>query len=355
MNKKIKLEYVWLDGYKTQNIRSKTRYIEMEDVDLQSVPSWSFDGSSTMQAPGENSDCILNPVKVYKNPCDAFFYKGAYIVLCEVMNSDGSPHKTNHRAKLRNIISENEDRDMWFGIEQEYVVMDPKTNRPYGWPEKGFPNPQGRYYCGVGGDAVSMRYIAEEHALYCNDIGIPLCGTNAEVMLAQWEYQIGTAGPLEICDDLWISRYIMEILAESNESYITLDPKPIKGDWNGSGAHINFSTKYMREVGGKEYIESICLAMGENHEEHIDVYGVENNRRLTGDHETQHIGEFSYGDSDRGASIRIPPSTVSSRRGYLEDRRPAANMNPYEAVYKIMKSVCRAEEIHLTELSDRKI
>ena len=352
MSKKIKLEYIWLDGYKTPNIRSKTKYIDLDCVDLSSIPKWGFDGSSTMQAPGENSDCILTPVKLYKNPCDSFFYSNAYIVLCEVMNPDGSPHASNKRSKLRSLAEENKASDMWFGIEQEYVVMDPKTERPFGWPEKGFPSPQGRYYCGVGGDAVSMRWIVEEHALYCNDIGIPLCGTNAEVMLAQWEYQIGTAGPVEICDDLWVARYIMEMLAESNEAYITLNPKPIEGDWNGSGAHINFSTKYMREVGGREYLEGICLAMGENHEEHIDVYGIENNKRLTGQHETQHIDEFSYGDSDRGASIRIPPSTSHSSKGYLEDRRPAANMNPYEAVFKIMNSVCVTENSNLVSNSN---
>tara|TARA_Y100000034_G_C6906301_1_gene420701 strand:- start:1149 stop:2222 length:1074 start_codon:yes stop_codon:yes gene_type:complete len=349
---KIKLEYLWLDGYETPNIRSKTKYLNLTNIDVDSIPEWGFDGSSTMQAPGGNSDCILKPVKVYVKDYDDYFINSSYIVMCEVMNSDGTPHHTNSRSILSDVAEKYSQMNMWFGIEQEYVVMDKKTDRPYGWQDKGFPRPQGRYYCGVGGDNVVMRELAEEHAFYCNVAGIPLCGTNAEVMLGQWEYQIGTSGPIDICDDLWVARYMLETLSELKGTYITLDPKPISGDWNGSGAHINFSTQYMRDNGGEEYLKHICSSMGDNHSDHIESYGVGNEDRLTGDHETQHISTFSYGDSDRGASIRIPPSTSISKKGYLEDRRPAANMNPYSAICKIMKSVCEAEkEITSKQLS----
>ena len=333
MSDLVKLEYVWLDGYKTPNLRSKVKYMMLPEVTLDTVPEWGFDGSSTMQAEGDNSDCILKPVKIY----------GGTIVLCEVMNPDGTPHKSNTRAKLREVV--NEELDMWFGIEQEYVFMNPETKRPFGWPETGFPDPQGRYYCGVGGDVVRLRPIVDEHASVCLNMGIPISGTNAEVMLSQWEYQVGTAGPIDVCDDLWVARYLLEIIAEAAGVGVSLAPKPIEGDWNGSGAHINFSTKKLREEGGKRYITNIIKLLMDSHEEHIKEYGLDNDKRLTGEHETQHIDVFSSGDSDRGASIRIPPATAQTYKGYLEDRRPAANVDPYRAVARLSKTICNVEEL----------
>ena len=345
----LRLVYLWLDGYETPNIRSKTKYIEVnnnnfgfskaEDFDLEDVPEWGFDGSSTMQAEGDNSDCVLKPVKLYDHPFANEFAGNSVIVLCEVYNKDGSPHKSNTRAKLVELAEQCEDSEMWFGIEQEYVFMDPKTERPYGWPEKGFPSPQGRYYCGVGGDVTTLRNDVDSHASICNNIGIPIGGTNAEVMLSQWEYQIGTAGTVDVCDDLWVSRYILESLAQRSGAYVSLAPKPIHGDWNGSGAHINFSTKRLREEGGKQYITNIIKLLMDSHDEHIDEYGIDNELRLTGEHETQHIDVFSSGDSDRGASIRIPPATAETYKGYLEDRRPAANMDPYRAIARLVETI----------------
>ena len=334
---RVKLEYLWLDGYQTPNIRSKTKYIKLDDVTIENIPEWGFDGSSTMQAVGKDSDCLLKPVKLYNNTIDYSYRGDSYIVLCEVLNADGSPHKTNTRSKLFQVM--NIEMDMWFGIEQEYVFMDPKTERPYGWPEKGFPSPQGRYYCGVGGDVVRLREIVEEHASCCISAGIPISGTNAEVMLSQWEYQIGTAGTVDVCDDLWVARYMLEILAERKNISISLSPKPIHGDWNGSGAHINFSTKRMREESSLFHMNEIIEEFQELRKEHIGEYGIGNEDRLTGDHETQHIDEFSWGISDRGASIRMPISTAKYGKGYLEDRRPAANIDPYRAVSRIVETI----------------
>jgi|TARA_R110001583_G_scaffold1392_2_gene11242 glutamine synthetase len=339
-----KIKYLWLDGYDTPNIRSKTKYVEIEgDVDIDAIPEWGFDGSSTMQAEGKNSDCILKPVKLYRNAMKIFdLYPNCcnHIVLCEVMNPDGTPHESNTRFRLRELSEKYEDSEMWFGIEQEYVIMDSKTERPCGWPEKGFPLPQGRYYCGVGGNVVQLRKLIEEHAGICIQTGIPISGTNAEVMLAQWEYQIGPSSPLSVCDDLWVARYLLESVAEyRGPYYITLDPKPIKGDWNGSGAHINFSTKHMREESDVDYINNVIKELEKTHKEHILEYGLGNEDRLTGNHETQHIDEFSSGNSDRGASIRIPMSTAKESKGYLEDRRPASNMDPYRAVAMIVETI----------------
>tara|TARA_Y100000034_G_scaffold67331_1_gene81210 strand:- start:51 stop:1148 length:1098 start_codon:yes stop_codon:yes gene_type:complete len=333
MKKITKLEYVWLDGYETPNIRSKTKYMELDEVSLSTIPEWGFDGSSTTQAPGNDSDCVLSPVKIYRKYCDSFFSELAYIVLCEVMNKDGLPHESNYRSKLGNLAKKYSDHEMLFGIEQEYVIVDTRTNRPFDWPKNGFPNPQGRYYCGIGGDVITSRWLPEEHAFKCLAAKIPLCGTNAEVMMSQWEYQIGIAGPLDICDDLWISRYTLEMIAENYKHMgVSLDPKPVDGDWNGSGAHINFSTKYMRDVGGDGYIKIVCEELEKRHYKDILNYGIGNGKRLTGNHETQSIDKFTWGRSDRGASIRIPPSTSAEDKGYLEDRRPSANMDPYRAV-----------------------
>jgi len=349
MSYNCKIEYLWLDGYSTPNIRSKTRYTNIEITDdfikLEDVPEWGFDGSSTEQADGADSDCVLKPVSMFINTVDPLAGTNSYIVLCEVYNSDGTPHISNTRSLLRRDLENWEEYDMWFGIEQEYTIIDPQNGRPLGWPKSQFefPPPQGRYYCGVGGDVARMRDLVHEHAMCCITSGIPLCGTNAEVMLSQWEYQIGPSNPLKICDGLWVARYMLEILAETKNVSISLDPKLIKGDWNGSGAHINFSTKYMREVGGEEYMTCICEALEAAHDDHIDCYGVGNENRLTGLHETQHINRFSFGNSDRSASIRIPPSTAENNKGYLEDRRPASNMDPYLAINCLLNTVCAVD------------
>ena len=355
MNYNCKVEYLWLDGYETPNIRSKTRYINLDKgegaISASDIPEWGFDGSSTQQADGDSSDCVLQPVSIFNNTIDTVAGGNSYIVMCEVFNTDGTPHSSNTRHALRDALFGNEDKEFWFGVEQEYTIMDPKNGRPLGWPESSFeyPAPQGRYYCGVGGDVARKRQLVPNHAMACITSGISLCGTNAEVMLGQWEYQIGPDDPIKICDSLWVARYMLELLAEEEGVYISLDPKLIKGDWNGSGAHINFSTQFMREEGGKDYMGTVCKHLEENHSEHIARYGVGNEHRLTGNHETQHINSFSYGESDRGASIRIPPMTAKESKGYLEDRRPASNMDPYLAIASLVKTVSNAEDSHVKE------
>ena len=342
-----KLDYVWLDGYKTKNMRMKTRYYNGYELDIQDVPVWGFDGSSTEQAEGKNSDCILEPVKLYRDASDPMGM--THIVLCEVMNGDGTPHATNSRSRMRQVIEEcggldKVSKDMMFGIEQEYVIFDKKTGRPSGWPDNGFPPPQGRYYCGVGGDCVEHQDLIDEHASICNRAGIPIQGTNAEVMLSQWEYQVGPANAIDVCDHLWVARYILEKMAAKEDLYIRLDPKPIAGDWNGSGAHINFSSEFMRNTSSIEDLEAMCSELGKYKSEMIAMYGNDNQLRLTGKHETAHIDDYSWGVSDRGASIRIPATTAANGRGHLEDRRPAANIDPYEAVSAITKYVHIAEK-----------
>ena len=333
---KTKAEYIWLDGHKpTQKLRSKTKIIKGLIKNLEDLPNWGFDGSSTNQADGNNSDCMLKPVYFVPDPIRG---DESCLVMCEVLNADGSIHATNTRANLVALSKKLKNEDAWFGIEQEYTLFQGRS--PLGWPEGGYPAPQGPFYCGVGADEVFGRDIVEEHLELCIEAGLEISGINAEVMPGQWEYQIGPLGPLESADQIWISRWLLYRISEEFGVSATLHPKPVKGDWNGAGAHTNFSTKAMRSPGGINVIKKACEKLSKKHDEHIAVYGAHNEERLTGLHETCSIKEFRYGISDRGASIRIPMQTSNDGFGYLEDRRPSANMDPYKACYALLKTTC---------------
>ena len=333
---KIKAEYIWMDGHEpTQKLRSKTKVIDGQINLIDDLPLWGFDGSSTNQAEGNDSDCMLKPVCKMPDPI-----RGGddILVMCEVMNPDGSIHSSNTRAHLREISEKFSDQEAWFGIEQEYTLFEGRN--PLGWPEGGYPAPQGPFYCGVGADEVFGRDVVEEHLQLCMDAGLEISGINAEVMPGQWEYQIGPLGPLEVADQMWLSRWLLYRISEDYGVSATLHPKPVKGDWNGAGAHTNFSTKSMRATGGIDVINEACEKLSQKHDEHINVYGAHNEERLTGLHETCSIKEFRYGVSDRGASIRIPMRTANDGYGYLEDRRPSANMDPYKVCAILIETTC---------------
>ena len=329
-----KAEYIWIDGTEpSARLRSKTKIL----ADGAELPDWGFDGSSTNQAPGDNSDCVLKPVFSCPDPIRGGDHK---LVLCEVYLVDGTPHPSNHRAPLLPIAAQYADQDSWFGIEQEYTFF--QEGRPLGFPAVGFPAPQGPYYCGVGADEVFGREIVEKHLDACIEAGLAISGINAEVMPGQWEFQIGPAGPVDVADHLWIARWLLYRIAEEFDVAATLDAKPAKGDWNGAGAHTNFSTKAMRE--GYDAIIAACEALGGpgKVEEHIAGYGHDIESRLTGSHETAPYNEFSYGVSNRGASIRIPWQVAQDGKGYIEDRRPNANIDPYVVARLITNTVCSA-------------
>lgn len=330
---KHKLEYIWLDGYKpTQSLRSKTMIKEDFSGKLEDLKMWCFDGSSTQQAEGGSSDCLLKPVAVYPDP-DRFGGNG-WLVMCEVLNADGTPHESNGRATI-----EDEDDDFWFGLEQEYTLWDNDTQRPLGFPKNGYPSPQGPYYTSVGATNTIGRDMVDEHLHLCLEAGLNVEGINAEVMMGQWEFQIFAKGAASCGDQIWVARYLLERLGEKYGVSVNWHCKPIKGDWNGSGMHANFSNGAMREEGGKELFTKICEAFGQNIQEHISVYGAHNDQRLTGLHETASINSFSYGVSDRGASIRIPIGTIEDGwKGRLEDRRPASNADPYKVAAVIIKT-----------------
>jgi glutamine synthetase len=331
---KYKLEYIWLDGYTpVPNLRGKTQIKEFEHFPaLDDLPLWGFDGSSTMQAEGSNSDCVLMPVAVYPDPAR----KNGVLVMCEVMMPDGvTPHPSNKRATIL------DDDGAWFGFEQEYFFY--KDGRPLGFPEHGYPSPQGPYYTGVGFKNVGevAREIVEEHLELCLEAGINHEGINAEVAKGQWEFQIFGKGSRKAADEMWMARYLLLRLTEKYGIDIEFHCKPLGDtDWNGSGMHCNFSTDYMRTIGGKEYFEMLMAQFEKNLHDHIDVYGPDNHLRLTGKHETAPWNKFSYGLADRGASIRVPHSFVKNDyKGYLEDRRPNSQGDPYAIASQVLKTI----------------
>jgi glutamine synthetase len=312
-------------------LRCKTKIM----ADGEEPGIWGFDGSSTNQAPGKASDCVLRPVLVTPDPIRGGANK---LVMAEVLLTDFTPHPTNTRAACAAVAEKYADQEPIFGIEQEYTFL--QNGHPLGWPQGGFPGPQGPYYCGVGADEIYGRDIVEAHTTACMEAGLHISGTNAEVMMGQWEFQIGPVGPPLVGDEMYIARWLLYRIAEDFDVAVTIDPKPMPGDWNGAGAHTNFSTKAMRE--GYEPIITACEALGKNTEEHISNYGAGVERRLTGLHETAPWSEFNYGVSDRGASVRIPWQVAQDQKGYIEDRRPNSNMDPYTVTRLIVSTCCSA-------------
>lgn len=355
----VRAEYIWMDGgseeIPVQNLRSKTRVVNLDEskvVNHESFPEWGFDGSSTNQADTGNSDQVLKPVRVVRDPIRG----GAnFLVLCEVLQPNGNPHETNTRSRLVDIMSNAARHEPWFGFEQEYTLYSNETGRPLGWPERGIPHrAQGPYYCGVGADEVAGRSMVEAHLDACMNAGLMIYGINAEVMLGQWEFQIGyrpgfqgeSADPLTIADHLIFARWLLFRIGEDYGISATLSCKPEAGDWNGAGAHTNFSTREMRDPStGKAAIAHAVKSMSEVHHEHIKEYGYGLDLRLTGKHETCDINTFKVGDSDRGCSIRIPAEVAQKGYGYIEDRRPGANCDPYRVAARILQTVCVGAEI----------
>jgi glutamine synthetase len=334
----IQAEYIWIDGTEpTPLLRSKTKILPDYAGALSDMPidEWGFDGSSTEQATGDASDCILKPVFHCPDPI-----RGGknILVMCEVLLAkDGSPHPTNTRSACAEAATKYKDAEMIYGIEQEYTMLR-LDGSPLGFPPGGFPKPQGPYYCGVGAGRVVGREIVEEHTQACIDAGLRISGTNAEVMPGQWEFQIGPLDALSASDHMYIARWLLHRVAEQYDVVISFDAKPMKGDWNGAGAHTNFSTRAMRE--SYEPIIEACEKIGARVMEHVQNYGYDIESRLTGKHETAPWDKFSYGVSNRGASIRIPWQVARDQRGYAEDRRPNANCDPYKVTRLILESVC---------------
>lgn len=352
---KVQATYVWIDGT-GEFMRSKTRTMDKEIKSVDELPEWNYDGSSTGQAVGQNSDVYLKPVALYDCP---FRLGKNKLVLCETYDYQRIATESNYREKCLEVMTAAKDEHPWFGMEQEYSLLDADLH-PFGWPKNGFPGPQGPYYCGVGARKVYGRDVVEAHYRACLFAGINISGTNAEVMPAQWEFQVGPTEGINMGDELWMARYLLHRVSEEFGVVVSLDPKPIPGDWNGAGCHTNFSTEAMRKPGGLKAMEEAIEKLSKVHREHIAYYdpkgGKDNERRLTGMHETATIGEFSAGVASRAASIRIPRQCAEDGYGYMEDRRPSSNCDPYQVTMALVRTICmdrKLSKVYIPEDASR--
>lgn len=335
------VEYVWTDV--NGKLRGKTRVVNDDTLQLEDIPQWSYDGSSTGQAEGSYSEIILKPVKLIKDP----FRRSSlnYIVLCACYNPDNTPAKGNTRDESLRVFNSKESvtEEPWYGIEQEYTLLanntlgDVDDNIPAAWDTGKNIAPQADYYCGVGSSNIIGRELVEEHLDACLYADLTISGINAEVMPGQWEFQVGPCLGVDAGDQLLLARYILQRLSEKHGYNISYCPKP-KKHWNGAGAHINFSTNSMREDINCTNINTVVERFSKMHMEHIAVYGIGNEERLTGIHETSSLTKFSAGVGNRGASIRIPIDTDKNGKGYIEDRRPASSVDPYPATAIMAKT-----------------
>eukprot|EP00931_Biecheleriopsis_adriatica_P014273 TRINITY_DN115_c1_g1_i2.p1 TRINITY_DN115_c1_g1~~TRINITY_DN115_c1_g1_i2.p1 ORF type:complete len:373 (-),score=82.17 TRINITY_DN115_c1_g1_i2:211-1329(-) len=333
-------EYIWLDAHQVP--RSKTKMLTARPTKVEHLPVWNYDGSSTEQAEGHNSEINLQPRAIFDDPWRGWPH---VMVIADCWNAwDDKPSIGNTRAACQAVMQKYQMHDPWYGIEQEYTLMKPgkvgaTPTIPFGFnKDDSEPEPQGPYYTGAGFNVAIGRPVAEEHLAKCQEAGVKIAGINAEVMPGQWEYQIGPCRGIEIGDHMTMARYIMLRVTESHGCVCSFSPKPKDGDWNGAGCHTNFSIKSMRKEGGYQVIKKVCEAFGQKTKEHIAAYGEGNDKRLTGKHETCSINQFKFGVADRGASIRIPRSAEKEGKGYLEDRRPAANCDPYRVACIIMQT-----------------
>lgn len=343
-SEKIVLEYVWLGG--SGELRSKARVINKlsgtDYMNPDNIPNWNYDGSSTMQAEGHDSEVIIVPVRI----CPCPFRKGGNLmVLCDGYNSKMEPAKNNNRVWAKSIFDQKIESKPWYGVEQEFFMIDPTTGMPLGFKNKDLnhsdnPKEQGQYYCSVGTENAFGRSVINrtlDNMIYA---GLGVSGINAEVAPGQWEYQIGPVEGIDAGDQVWISRYILERTAEEFGVSIEYHPKPLEGDWNGSGCHTNYSTQEMRDEGGLKHIINAINKLEAKHDEHMKVYGSDNHMRMTGKHETARFDSFTYGKADRGASVRIGNHVYTEGKGYFEDRRPSSNMDPYLVTAKIFETTC---------------
>jgi len=339
---KVLAEYVWVDA--KGETRSKTRTLPVAKTEsVDALPSWNYDGSSTDQAPGEDSEVILKPQRIFADPFRpvAAGQPKNILVMCDTYTSAGEPLPTNSRSYAASQFEGKDDEEIWFGMEQEFTLFNLDMKTPLGWPEGGQPTrPQGPYYCSVGAENSFGRHITDAAYKAMMYAGIDISGTNGEVMPGQQEYQVGPCVGIDAGDQLMMSRYILARVCEDFQVYCTLHPKPItEGEWNGAGMHTNVSTKEMREPGGIDAIKKAIYKLGAKHDEHVKIYGEGNELRLSGKFETASIDEFSFGIANRGASIRIGRDTEQEGCGYFEDRRPASNCDPYLVSGKIMETI----------------
>ena len=331
----VQATYVWIGG--NQELRSKSKTLvdmKLSEITLKKLPRWDYDGSSTGQATGKNSEVLLKPCAIFKDP----FRKDGILVMCDTYKPDWTPHPQNTRFEAERIFNMDLDQKPWFGIEQEFFFMKKGTLIPAAFPEDGNANPQGQYYCSVGASNCTQREIMEVFYRASLYAGLKVSGINAEVAPSQWEFQIGPCLGIEEGDHLSMARYILHRISEMYNLDVNFDPKPVKGNWNGSGCHTNYSTLEMRQENGLQYIIKAIEKLRKNHNRMIEVYGGEDNKeRLTGKHETASWEKFSWGFANRGATVRVGRQVQEDNKGYMEVRAVSSNCDPYLVTSQIFK------------------
>lgn len=347
---KVQAEYVWIDsdywdGH-SFDLCCKTLTLPDAPISLDDIPIWTYSGDDA-------KDIVIVPRRTYRDP-----FRGGDNVLVladtyEEPSGDEQDHgkatKFNARAACQAAMQQAEEigEDPWFGFEQEYYLIDPKTKWPLGWPAGRYPDKDTAFYCSVGSTKVVAREIIEAHYRACLYAGVMIGGINSEVAPAQWEFQVGPASGTQGADDLWMARYILQRLCEEYKVGVTFDPKPVPKQ-AGIGCHTNYSNMATRSSpGGMEAIKKQCERLRQAHDKHISNYGIGNERRLTGKHDTAAMSDFSWGIGDRAASIRIGCKVAMRDCGYYEDRRPAANMDPYLVSQLLVETtLLRKESLH---------
>jgi glutamine synthetase len=341
---KVLQYYIWLDG--KQNIRTKLRVTKETEFE-----QWNADGSSTFQASIDSSEILLTPVKTVKidpkyfNISKVYGDNTIYIVLCEVHNKDNKPHPTNSRNPAKPIFDKFSEQEIMFGLEQEYFIVDSKTNLPnaknFELLNEGKINQHDMdiHYCYVGITETVGRKISEHHMYACIDCGLDISGTNGEVAPCQWEFQIGPVIGIDASDQLIIARFLLMKIAEIYDCKIDFNSKPFGPTISGSGCHINISTKNMREENGFDHIIDGINKLEKVADRSIEIYGEDNKSRLSGACETASWRDFSYSIGGRDTSIRIGYETAKNKKGYFEDRRPGGNTDFYASTSHILETL----------------
>jgi glutamine synthetase len=359
-------EYVWCSGKDTyHDLRSKVKTLNFSEEELKaavanpaevfkSMSEWNFDGSSTKQAAGKDTEIIVKPVASWAHPFITDI--PAFVVLAECFFPNGEPTPDNTRCIARSVFEHQAAAGQapWFGLEQEYVLY--KDARPLGWPADGTePAPQGPYYCSNGANVAHGRNLAQKHYTTCLKMGLKLSGTNAEVMPGQWEYQIGPCESIESGDHTLMSRWAYVRLCEEFGVEVNFESKPKKGDWNGSGLHCNFSTEAMRAPNGIDVIHSSIKNLATDPFRDVAAYGADNIERLSGEHETSRLDVFNYDVGTRHTSCRIPNAVTAAKCGYFEDRRPSSSADPYLVTSRLFASACQIPAEKLDALCDSRL
>tara|TARA_B100001142_G_scaffold128914_1_gene130680 strand:- start:1249 stop:2376 length:1128 start_codon:yes stop_codon:yes gene_type:complete len=342
----ICLDYIWLDNeknfrskIKVWNIDTSTSKFNGKNYDV--LPEWTYDGSSTKQANGEDSEIVLKPIAIFPKLAGHGYY-----VLCATYNLEPeidnngiqtwkyTPTRNNTWHNANEVFEKYKDEKPWYGLEQEYFIN----------PMERGGIEQGQYYCSVGHDNCFYREIAEEHMEECLKCGINISGINAEVAPNQWEFQVGPVEGIHAANQLLLSRYLLIKLCEKKKVRVNFHPKPlyhVQQSVNGSGCHTNFSTENMRKEGGMTYIQNACSRLEKEHKKHMENYGIDNELRMSGECETAKFDTFSSGKADRTSSVRIPLFVERDGYGYFEDRRPASNCDPYLVTSLILETTCK--------------